>query len=158
MVKRLRRSMDNMDNMDTMDDSTGSPAIYAVRLYMDSACLPTVLRACSPQRHMTPQAASVTEQPAARLPTVPRACSPQRHMTPQTGQTAAKRQKRRKPKRRQENANTPAFLRQVACSQKNLRKSATSADKKCLLSMGDRLLSDAFRLSPVFASGFFRPY
>ncbi|MGI5925421.1 MAG: hypothetical protein ACOX9E_15865 [Lentisphaeria bacterium] len=41
-----------MDNMDTMDDNTCSLPAHAVRL-QDSACFPAVLRAYSPQRHMT---------------------------------------------------------------------------------------------------------
>ncbi|MGI5925488.1 MAG: hypothetical protein ACOX9E_16215, partial [Lentisphaeria bacterium] len=41
---------------------------------------PTVLWACSPQRHMTPQ----TPPKHTQAPTVLWACSPQRHMTPQT--------------------------------------------------------------------------
>jgi hypothetical protein len=50
-----------------------------------------------------------------------------------------------KSKKRQENANAPAFLHQAAYSQKNLRKSATSADKKCLLSIAERLPAPSMR-------------
>ncbi|MGI5922648.1 MAG: hypothetical protein ACOX9E_01760 [Lentisphaeria bacterium] len=70
--------MDNMDNMDTMDDSTGSPAVYAVRLYMDSARLPTVLRACSPQRHMTTQTAPDSRK-AAKTPKTKEATGKRKH-------------------------------------------------------------------------------
>ena len=40
---------ETMDSMDTMDDGTRSPAVHAVCHHLDSACFPTVLRACSPQ-------------------------------------------------------------------------------------------------------------
>ncbi|MGI5924237.1 MAG: hypothetical protein ACOX9E_09860, partial [Lentisphaeria bacterium] len=41
--------------MDTMDDNTCSLLTHAACLHVESAWCPAVLRACSPQRNITPQ-------------------------------------------------------------------------------------------------------